>query len=680
MKCRPLSILVVIIILLAWVTGELSAQNEPKSLLQVFDSCVSLGFKTQLQWDSIREDLRDQNDESIQYASLLEEKEHEYLLYPFWLGNEFKQIEGLKTKFNADRLGYFAYVLSPKVGLFNTSYSWTVKNAVDADLFKETPVDLVLYCRGREETESFLQSDSAQLDCIQDFYFKLNRERKSTGLREADGLNIYFSDLPFSRIKEYKAFVQQFSIYNKLFSKLHDKKYKFYLMLPKICSKLSPQLIDLEEYVDGIYYADFNEYGILTDTVVLNSKVLVEDLSFEEAFDRFRPYHDRSPQLWNIIRQRYIDPNNELAYYQSKIRDTIQDYTIYPYWLGNFHREMPIGSFDFIARIGYMGYVIDPLTGNPFLLNSWVDNNILDDVKLKQTPKDLLIYCRGEASINYFLESDSARIHCIKNIFSLCNRSELSVDKNLVNPDGIAIYFPDFSFEKKREFTQFIKSIRLVKDTLLEETLENDSVIDSIFPYRKLQLNILFPKREKKEESYLSCLLQYVDAIYFADFDQFGLIKSDTTFLTKANVETGLFQEIRNQFYMFQYAPFYAKKMDPKKIESIVETGIKKNNWEIYMFIILFFILILLTIPVVYFTKCCFYQLIQKYIVHTLILVLMLLMEIVLLFIFMIEEMSNEVVFFDPNNLTSFILLLFPIVIVVIYPIISSFQKQSTLP
>ena len=73
------------VFLLAWNSKEVSAQNEARSLVEMFDRYVPFGFKSQLQWDSIRENLIDPSEESFKYDSLLKEKTHKYLLYPFWL-------------------------------------------------------------------------------------------------------------------------------------------------------------------------------------------------------------------------------------------------------------------------------------------------------------------------------------------------------------------------------------------------------------------------------------------------------------------------------------------------------------------------------------------------------------------------------------------------------------------
>lgn len=672
MKCKYLIVLLLLLILSIGKPTYLFAQEDPRSLEEVFDMYVSYGFKTQYQWDTIRGNLHDQNKESVRYANLLEEKSHEYLLYPFWMGNEYAQLEGLEAKVETKRLGYFAYVLSPKVGLFNTTYSWSVKNAVDSDLFKDTPVDLVLYCRGRAESELFLQSDSAQLNCIQDFYFKLSRSKEHPELRKANGVNIYFPDFPFSMIEEYKEFIQRFSIYNQMFGKLHNHKYELYLTLPKICNKISSQLLETQKYVDGIYFADYNEYGISQQKANLQSQSLIEPMDFNEAYDRYQAYHYRSPKLWKYIREQYDNPENELAYYQNHVADTTKPYMIYPYWLGDLYRDMPMGSYDSISRMAYMAYVIDPLTGNTLLKNSWADRNIFDEEDVKSIPKDLLVYCRGEIATDVFLDSDSSRMHCIKNIFSMCMRSDDSSDKDLVNPNGINIYFPDFSFRKKREFAQFIKSISIVKDSLMNK--------DSIRFCEKLDIRLSFPKYREDEKPYLASVLNYVDSIYFVDFDQFGLPISNCKILTKANNKIGIIQEIRNQFYLYRFKPLFNLQVNNTSVESIIKIGIDKNDWEKYFVVIVFLFMILLFIPVAYITNCCLHELLNKNIIVSFLVVLMLIMELIFLSVFMIEEMSSEIVFFDCSGSTQFVLLLLPIVVTGIYPALKSLQRQGDLP
>lgn len=671
MKYKYLNLLIVLVFFLVWKPSKLFAQDKSRSLEELFDMYVPEGFKTQLEWDSIRENFINPPEESFKYDSLLKQSSHNYLLYPFWLGNEYRQLEGLETKIDVKRLGYFAYVLSPRIGKLNTSYSWTVKNAVDSKLFTDVSIDLVVYCRGRHETELLLQSDVSQLDCMETVYRNLYKRESNSNLRKADGVNFYFQELPFNMIPEFKEFIYRFSNYHT-FDTIYSKQFEISVTLPADYVKLSSDFLDMKDYVDKIYYADYNEFGICEKEVEPLSEFKIKSIDFNKAYDRYQAYQYRSPVLWGFVRKQYDHPIEELTYYQLKLRETQYKYMIYPYWLGNLYESVNKEDFDSISSVAYMGYDIDPLTGNSKLKNAWSTKNIFDLNQIQNVKKDLLVYCRGGAATDIFLDSDTARVHCIKNIFSMCNRSEESFNKELLNPDGINIYFPDFSFNKKREFAQFIKSISIVNDSLVSK--------DSTQVRKKLELRLTFSKKWEYEEPYLSSVLQYADSVYFVDFDQFGLPMSDCDIFSKANNKTGLIQEIRNQFYLYRFTPFFDMKVDNTSVESIIEIGIRKNNWEVYLFIILLLILLLIFIPVVYITNCCLHELLQKNMIISLLIVLMLIIEIGLLSIFMIEEMSSEIVFFDTSGSTQFFLLLLPIIVAGIYPILSSLQKQTDLP
>ncbi|MFA8434693.1 MAG: hypothetical protein ACEPOZ_09275 [Marinifilaceae bacterium] len=667
---RPL----LVILLIFWGAWSLFAQDQTSSLVETFDLYSPLGFRTQLQWDSIRGQSRDLTDEAGHYHDQLEQGSHKYMVYPFWLGYEYKEIAGWTNLSGIERMGYLGYIIDPTTGYAKTTYSWLAENVLDDPDFKDIPADLILFCRGREETESFLQSDSAQLRCIQFAFDKL--DRKKDNLRNPEGLNIYFPDFSFQQIEQFKLFVDKVSRYSGIFDEMEAKKYKLFVTLPKSCSRISDQLSDLLSDVDGVYYADFNRFGLDAQKIEIRSDSLVESLSFEKAYDRYRPFHYRSPLMWSMIRGQFCGKENEMANYRFRVSEGEHKYMIYPYWMGLAYADFSAQTVENIERMGYMGYVLNPLTGYPDLTNSWENYNVLDDSKFRNIPADLLLFCRGSAATDIFLESDSSRLHCIQTLFESLNRNRnekyLNRNVKLRNPEGINIYFPDYSFQKKRELVQFVKSIALVNDSL---PVREESTVE------KAHLYLTFPAKAKKETPFLSCLLQYADSIYFSDYDQFGIDTAGVNVFSSATDTTAILQRIYNQFLMYRFSlNKYNQEKAGNSIASIIERGDPENIWEYYFLLILLLILVLLLTPLAYFLMCRFQAVVRKYTVGAIVVVLMILFEIFILMLFMIEEMSKEPIFFNPDVHANFYLLLLPIVLAGIYPALQLFQKQSVLP
>lgn len=663
---------IVIAILLSFFAMSLKAQKLPESLVKAFDLYSSFEFQSPLQWDSIRGQLLDIREESVRYQEQLEQGPKKYMIYPFWLGNEYKQLAECAVLRNIKRIGYLGYILDPKTGYETITDSWWKENILDDPAFKDIPADLILFCRGRSQTERFLRSDTAQLRCIQFVLDKLNR--KKDHLRKPDGLNIYFPDFSFQFIDQFKRFIYKVSRYNLLFGELESKRNKLFVTLPKAYRGISQKLSGLLPVVDGFYYADFDRFGLDTTGIVIRSDSLVDSLTFEEAYVRYRPFHFRTPLMWDLISNQFVNDESMRANYGFLMNSRNHKYVIYPYWLGHAYQKVSLKSVENIERIGYMGYVLDPLTGYPDLTNSWEDSNILDDAVFRDIPADLLLFCQGREVTNIFLESDSSRLHCIQTLFKNLNRSRYGESINggdrLRNPDGINIFFPDYSFVKKRELVQFVKSISLVNDSLKSNRTKKN---------HKYQLYLTFPKKDKKETPFLSCLLQYADSIYFANYNQFGIDTVGVDIFSKATDTTMIFQKIYNQFLMYRFALGKASSNNDKtSVSSIIEGGNSDNTWEYYLFVILFLILVLLFSPLGYCLNCRFQFLVRKNIVGVIVAGLMILFEIMILMLFMIEEMSIEHIFFDTEG--SYFLLFLPIIVAGISPAIKILQKRVVVP
>ncbi|TAJ12224.1 hypothetical protein DMA11_13820 [Marinilabiliaceae bacterium JC017] len=649
---------------------SLMAQNQSGSLLETFDRYSPIGFRTQSQWDTIRSDSKDLRNVARLYEYQLDQGPVNYLIYPFWLGYEYRKLSGKINFKGINRMGYLGYILNPANGEAKTIYSWLADNVMDDPSFKKIPADLILFCRGKAETVAFLQSDSAQYHCIRQVFEKLNRERFN--LRKADGVNIYFPDFTIEVTDQFKQFIDSMASFNQKLFEQEALKYKLSVTLPKAYDAISAQLSGMLSGVDEFYFADYDQYGLNAGSAEIPPLSLIDSLTFQQAYDRYFPFHYQTPTDWDVIRRKFSDGEDEVANYQSSFKNGNHKYMIYPYWMGTAYQKVtgqPAGN---IQRLGYMGYVLNPLTGYPYLTNSWEDHNILDDDDFKDIPADLLVFCRGSEATDIFLKSDSSQLYCIETLFEQMNRNRYSVklegNRELRNPDGLNLFFPDYSFIEKRALVQFVKSISLVNNSLSGKK-------DGGY-----HLYLTFPESAKNKTPFLSCLLQFADSIYFADNNQFGIDETSIEVFSSATDSTMLLQKISNQFLMYRFS---LSKYDGNKatsIAAIIERGNVHDAWEYYFFVILFLVFVLLIMPVAYFVFCPFQILVQKYSIGVFVSILMILFEIVILTLFMIEEMSQEPVFFNTSIYSNFYLLLLPVVMAGIYPVLKLFQRQVVVP
>lgn len=336
-------------------------------------------------------------------------------------------------------------------------------------------------------------------------------------------------------------------------------------------------------------------------------------------------------------------------------------YLMYPYWLGSLYDHF---QFSNIKRIGYFAYFINSENGYPDLSYSWTVRNLTEEAKVEDSQVDLVLYCNGKDETDYFLSSEIACNNCIKMVvYYTSKRDSLFSTPNtkLNNADGINVFFPYFSFDKKRAFGLFIKNL--------------------YWSFRKQnpekKLIVTFPVRDTLQFNYLLGLERYIDEIHFANYDHKGMIQNpklqahfQKRFKTSPS-ELNNFQKIVAEIRLAQFFNPFDKEIPEQE---------KTDQWELYFFgICLIVALILTTILIMQF--CCrLNQLIRNYYLFFTLVLMMFCCEILFLFIFMIEEMNYDIWLINTSAPGANYFLLAPLILIFLLPIIKVLQGSNNKP
>ena len=357
-------------------------------------------------------------------------------------------------------------------------------------------------------------------------------------------------------------------------------------------------------------------------------------------------------------------------------------YAMVPYWMTDVYLGLPLPVSSRIKRYGYLGYVINPISGTPEITNNWASPNLMDFVPYKDKPYDLVAYCGDAQSTNRFLTNPEARRKFIYSIMNypggLINRSDYAS-----KPEGLNIFLPAFDFKEKRALTQLVKSLSLVIDSLC--------INDTIHIYRdaKRALNrdlgffLTFSKKAAAEHSgFISGLQCFVDSVYFADFDSLGI--SSRILYNDGSIDTSsVYTRVTNPFYLFRI-PF--KTIEPgvndSDIWQLMDCDYASGQWGLFFSIDLCILFLILALFIMRYISVPFNVYIEKYYTFFVLLLITLIMEFCVFFFFMIEALSPQVIYFDleTRSMAYLVLIALPIVPILFYFLILKLNKREPLP
>lgn len=448
----------------------------------------------------------------------------------------------------------------------------------------------------------------------------------------------------------------------------------------------------LEDKLDEIVYI----YSDSADTPASTESMIYDDGGslnwLQEAeqnnlynLKNYYCYFDSRPdtlrQKMRYTTQVTKDFDREVARLDSCANCNNPFYSLIPYWMTDVFMALPEKSSSRrIRRFGYPGYVINPVSGMPELNNNWELYNLMDASPYKEKGFDLLAYCGDAASTNRFLTNPEACRRFIYTLFSypwgMINRLPADTASTLRQPQGLNLYLPAFDFSEKRALTQLVKSLSLVIDSF--------SVAGKGHVYGNLDLLLTFPKRAASDYAgFISGLQCFVDTVYFADFDAYGMAKEILT-MDRPVDSISLAARISNPFYLFRI-PYTRIQpgVNDGDIWQLSECDYATGQWGLFFCIDLGLIVLLFVLAVMRYTSTTFHRYVEQYRTFVTLLFITLAMECIVFFFFMIEALSPQVIFFDLSGgrMTYLVLIALPVLPIAAYIIaLNMNRRRERLP
>ena len=280
---------------------------------------------------------------------------------------------------------------------------------------------------------------------------------------------------------------------------------------------------------------------------------------------------------------------------------------------------------------------------------------------------DCMLTFYGKDNTDNFLKSPSQIKSCMGELFA-----DIYNAKGRIK--GVNLYFPDFSFEHKKEMAQLLKSVSLVVDSC------------RLQPIRGISLYASFSNdKSKNEGSYLSGLTQMVDSIFVLEYATDKNTLPNISTIDKSNAQKlSLFKKLRNQRYMakFYTDPFPNTSSTEFRITDIynlLDADYPDNSWETYLFILICIGLVIIAAIVLYLLDSNISYYVNKNIDYVYSLVVMIFLEVLLLLASMFESMSKDNVF-TMSSENRYIILLLPLLFIFIVPMMKAVGRRKQLP
>ncbi len=352
-----------------------------------------------------------------------------------------------------------------------------------------------------------------------------------------------------------------------------------------------------------------------------------------------RPDSVRNRMQYTLTATKKFDA--EVDALAARLQKSDPSYVLIPYWMTDVYQCLPERVSEGIHRFGYIGYVVNPLSGGMELNNNWFRPNVMDWAPYGYKPYDLVAYLGSSHSIDLFLANEEARLQFIYTVFDptvgLINRNGFDH-----KPAGLNLYLPEYNFEHKRNLTQFVKSLSLIIDSL---------TTDSTKRYADLDLSLTFSRQAATQQAHFIAGLQcFVDTVYFADFDEHGLalkvLSSDGSIDT-----TSVVSRLINPFYLFRI-PYQSIKpgINDADLLQLADCDYATGEWGLFFFIDVLLVIALLLCFALQYISPLFYRFREEYPTALVMIIITLVMEIGVFFFFTIEALSPQVIFFDLSH------------------------------
>ena len=155
---------------------------------------------------------------------------------------------------------------------------------------------------------------------------------------------------------------------------------------------------------------------------------------------------------------------------QKSLRDDVEVYTWYPYWMGDAWKSY---DFNLISTISFFSYKIDPKTGsylNEEQIKQWRETDLLDSAKKYKTKTLLNIALEGNLNNQEFLENEALWNVTLDSVALLLKERDA---------DGIEI---DFSQIPTSSAGKFVAFVIFMRDNLDFRFLSKNMVISLVLP------------------------------------------------------------------------------------------------------------------------------------------------------------------------------------------------------
>jgi len=466
-----------------------------------------------------------------------------------------------------------------------------------------------------------------------------------------------------------------------------DKNFSKYIISKGLMNTLVTDLIyDAEEHVEYIVYnpdsipeqseppqvygSDYTKWAFSKDNYNLyNLKNYY--CYFDNRSDSIRykvKYETRVTKAFDA----------EVDRLENNIGNHDYQYAIIPYWMTDVYLALPKEKASRIQRFGYPAYIINPLSGGVELTNNWSSPNVMDFSPYLNVPYDLVAYCGDANSINTFLSNPNSQLQFIYSIFEpqtgMINRNDVAR-----TPAGLNLYLPDFDFTEKRALTQLMKSLSIVIDSLVVE--KNDGIREK--KYADFDLFITLPHEAAKEHAdFLYGLQCFVDGIYFADFNEYGL-DVGIRYNDGSVDNSSFFSRFINPFYLFRipYKKIHPGVNDNNLIE-LATCDYDTGMWGLFFCIDIVLILCLLVFVILRYTSPLMNRYLEIYPTGITLLFITLIMEILVFTFFTMEALSPQKILFDLqlNSYTYLFLVALPILPIFFYFLFRYVYKEQPIP
>lgn len=175
-------------------------------------------------------------------------------------------------------------------------------------------------------------------------------------------------------------------------------------------------------------------------------------------------------------KRKYLD--------QRVLRDNVEVYTWYPYWMGDTWKTY---DFNLISTISFFSFKIDPKTGsylNPAQITQWRETDLLDSAKKHKTKVLLNLSLEGESNHLEFLKDEVRWSTTLDSVSVLLKERDA---------DGIEIEFTTIPLNNE---TKFIDFVMFLKDNLEYRFINKKMIVSLVvpanvsqFPFDLIKLN-----------------------------------------------------------------------------------------------------------------------------------------------------------------------------------------------